>query len=183
MGPSTGNTFTVAQTYTVSNYTGGHSPYIIIETHDNDGKRNFEYALIRNQDTGEARGVFHVPETERFSVKMAPKERWLRWLGWKRFDWLCLTNKELEEISEGQYETYLEFGLKEFKVRTEPSLGQAKSIAVGFMSGAIGSVTVSLGIAFDWFVSIPELIFVTTSIIAIGYSVGVIVVYRARTQK
>ena len=156
--------------------------YYIVDTHRRGSKeRLFEYALVRNGETGEARGIFKVPKSPYYSVKMKPGKYF--GLNWVRMDWKVFTDKELEEISESQFETYKEFaGLKEFKIKKHPDIPQGRFIMSGMIFASLGSFLNAGLIWLGVYVMNPASIIIPYGMMATGFCIWAVVSYRVATE-
>jgi len=144
--------------------------------------KKIDYILVRGED-GEARGVFRVPESPFYSVKMQKRKKFpILGLKWKRF--VCfLDAKEMEPITEAQFESYIVFGLCEFKTKRNIPARNLAIIAAACMGVSGVSVVNALCAWFDWYIVEPAAVLAVSLLWGIALSIIAINIYRGKWKK
>jgi uncharacterized membrane protein YeaQ/YmgE (transglycosylase-associated protein family) len=145
--------------------------------------KEIDYVLVRDEE-GEARGVFRVPESAFYSVKMEKRKTFPRLgLKWKRFMCFLGSRKQMEPITESQFESYIVFGLPEFKTKRNipvKNLAMISACCAGISGISVGN---ALCVWFDWYIAAPPAIFIVTLGWAICGSIIAINIYRGKWKK
>lgn len=164
----------------------------LVESHSTTGSflseettwtRKIDFVLVRGED-GEARGVFRVPESPFYSVKMQKREKFPRLgLKWKRFIAFLGNRKQMEPITESQFESYIVFGLQEFK--TKRNMPPRNLAIVSAFCATISGISVgnALCVWFDWYIAAPPVVLAVWLGWGICGSVIAINIYRGRWKK
>ena len=145
--------------------------------------KEIDYVLVREED-GEARGVFRVPESPFYSVKMQKREKFPRLgLKWKRFMGFLGNKKHMEPITESQFESYVVFGLPEFKTKRNIPARNLAVIAASCATISGISVINALSVWFGWYIMAPPIILAVSLGWGICGSLIAINIYRGKWKK
>jgi len=145
--------------------------------------KKVDYVLVRKEN-GEARGVFRVPERPFYSVKMKKRKKFPRLgLKWRTFICFLGSRKEMEPITEAQFESYIVFGLPEFKTKRHIPPRNLGTIAASCAVVSGISVVNALCMAFGWYIAAPATILVVMLGWGICGSIIAINIYRGKWKK
>jgi hypothetical protein len=145
--------------------------------------REIDFVLARGED-GEARGVFRVPESAFYSVKMQERKRFpILGLKWKRFVGFLGSRKQMEPITESQFESYIVFGLPEFKTKRNIPPRNLATIAASCATVSGISVGNALCVWFDWYIAAPPVVLAVSLGWGICGSIIAISIYRGKWKK
>jgi len=89
----------------------------------------------------------------------------------------------MEPITESQFESYIVFGLREFK--TKQNIPPKNLMIIAASSAIISGIAVgnALSVAFDWYSSVPEMMLVVSLGLGISLSIMVINIYRGKWKR